>query len=331
MSSQNDFEKCVNDDQQAYEQSSPDHEHHHEDEDIKKQLSPTDPIEEEDHQLRRKKEDRPPRFSTLYSTPPASLPAAPHQFESYPVPKRKSGVFLPTPLFVLFAVILLFESTILFAYTVIGLYANLPSQLMHTNSVGCNCAPAAEAQHAVNIAPNFIIQQPAQEHIVTTTAPGVLPDMVTPSSTSISSASTSSASSLSSLLAPDIASEVAGILTSLTTSTKSAPSMAIVTTVYTPPVSTLSPTVVATSVQEINVDANGSTHWPSTTTLVTVVSSSPSVQARTGVSNAGDVAAESSELPAATGSGSSTFKTLTSTSAATSTIDTSAVRSSSLV
>ncbi|KAK0943563.1 hypothetical protein LTR48_005419 [Friedmanniomyces endolithicus] len=122
------------------------------------------------------KKDRPPRFSTLFGAAPA--PPA-REFESYPTPSRKSGIWMPTPLFVLFAVILLFESTLLFAFTVIGLYNNLPSRLIPS------------AAPAINIAPNFIMPQGqaiiTQTTTVTVLGNGLFSSIAVPLTTSIPS------------------------------------------------------------------------------------------------------------------------------------------------
>ncbi|KAK0354021.1 hypothetical protein LTR94_014289 [Friedmanniomyces endolithicus] len=122
------------------------------------------------------KKDRPPRFSTLFGAAPA-LPA--REFESYPAPSRKSGIWMPTSLFVLFAVILLVESTLLFAFTVIGLYNNLPSRLIPS------------AAPAINIAPNFIMPQGqaiiTQTTTVTVLGNGLFSSIAVPSSTSVPS------------------------------------------------------------------------------------------------------------------------------------------------
>nr|POE63464.1 hypothetical protein CFP56_04367 [Quercus suber] len=293
------FERRVNDDLQASGQERGGERQTDDYEDVKKLHSPPTPILEEadDHEFSEKKEDRPPRFSTLFASAPPPPPPGPHHFESYPVAtrKRRSGVYLPTPLFVLFVCILLFESTLLFAYTVIGLYANLPSQLVHMNTMGCSCA-TADTQRAVNIAPNFVMQQPMPEHIVTVTAPRFMPELATPPATLTSSSSSSSSTSTSfasSSTEPiDTASEAAAFAsdvvemlndrltvftpttTSGTTEATPNPGVALVTTVVTPPVVTVPPSFTATSVMLVTVDQNGSTEEPSTTTLVTAVSAS---------------------------------------------------------
>jgi hypothetical protein len=107
--------------------------------------------EEEDHELSEKK-DRPPRFSTVFGgTPP------PQVIERYmEPPKKKKGVYIPLPLFIVLAIILFFESTLLFAYTIIALDNNLPSGLFPIGSTRideCNCAQ----QPAINVAPKFFV------------------------------------------------------------------------------------------------------------------------------------------------------------------------------
>ncbi|KAK0273025.1 hypothetical protein LTR35_012437 [Friedmanniomyces endolithicus] len=131
--------------------------------------------EAEDADMSEKK-DRPPRFSTLFGAAPA--PPA-REFESYPAPSRKSGIWMPTSLFVLFAMILLVESTLLFAFAVIGLYNNLPSRLI------------SSAAPAINIAPNFIMPQVqaiiTQTTTVTVLGNGLFSSIAVPSTTSIPS------------------------------------------------------------------------------------------------------------------------------------------------
>lgn len=80
------------------------------------------------------KAQKPPRFSTVFTTsspPPAPTPTPIIYPDNIP---RKSGVFLPTPLFILLAALLFLESTALFAYTIIGLYNNRPYGLFNLSS-----------------------------------------------------------------------------------------------------------------------------------------------------------------------------------------------------
>lgn len=205
--------------------------------------------EPEDFELHAKK-DQPPRFSTLFAPAPAPQPQpAPREYvqEYYPRPEKKKGVFIPMPLFIIFAVILFFESTILFAYTVIGLYNNAPSRLFPwagqgTSAAACDCG---EHQPAVNIAPNFVLPQgalPATEAVTVT---------ITPTRSTSSISATSSTSSTTTTDAAAIASDIVGILGSLTSSSSSP----IATVTYTPPRSTVDITTVITEGASSETDA----------------------------------------------------------------------------
>ncbi|KAF2480583.1 hypothetical protein BDY17DRAFT_195144 [Neohortaea acidophila] len=90
-----------------------------------------DPTKEQDAELSEKGQ-KPPRFSTVFTTsnPPAPTPPRTIYPDTH-APQRKSGVFLPTPLFLLLAALLFLESTALFAYTIIGLYNNRPYGLFN--------------------------------------------------------------------------------------------------------------------------------------------------------------------------------------------------------
>ncbi|KAK5132560.1 hypothetical protein LTR08_008877 [Meristemomyces frigidus] len=257
--------------------------------DMKKQYPPSSPEPQglaEDLEWS-EKTDRPPRFSTLFDVAP---PLPPRAFDGYPERKRKSGVFLPTPLFFIFAIILVFESTLLFAYTVIGLYNNLPSRLVPVGA-GCACE-LMDRQPAVNIAPNFVMPQAQAQAPITNTVTvfggGALPDLlptatfttsaiVTSISTSTSTSATSSIDATSHAAAV-LASDVLGMLNTLTTSTSTTPtssgsSLIIVTA--SPPASTLIlsevpplPSTVQSTLL-LTVNAAGSTLAPRPTVTLT--------------------------------------------------------------
>ncbi|KAK5675783.1 hypothetical protein LTS10_011510 [Elasticomyces elasticus] len=259
------FEKRVNADMQG-ENS------HAQSAEQSKKARPSTPqpeMEAEDADLSEKKE-RPPRFSTLFANPP---PLPMRQFESFPEPKNRSGIWMPNSLFVLFAVILLFESTLLFAYTVIGFYNNMPTGFMPSAPAACNCE---NSRPAINIAPNFImLQAQAAQQTITVVGDGLLsktmlePATSTSSSTIISSSTTQEASSQASA----IASNLLGILTSTpatpttssTTSTTPLPDIATSTLIssVTPPRSTVNSVVL------ITVNAAGSTLPPRSTVTST--------------------------------------------------------------
>lgn len=225
--------------------------------------------EEVDEEMSEKK-DRPPRFSTLFATPPS----APQVVETYgPPPKRKSGIYIPTSLFIVLGLILLFESTLLFAYTMIGLYNNLPSRFQPfagpASLTACDCS---EKQPAINIAPNFMMPQ-SQAETVTVTAGGDMLSKLFPTSASTTTSSSPAESSISSSAAVSVASNVASLLAHLAPSlTSSTSSTALPTTVVTitPPRSTVQ------STQVVQVNAAGSTLPPQPTlTSVTVVPPPP--------------------------------------------------------
>ncbi|EMC91124.1 hypothetical protein BAUCODRAFT_39258, partial [Baudoinia panamericana UAMH 10762] len=229
------------------------------------------------------KKDCPPRFSTLFESAPSS-PA--RKFESYPPPKRRSGVWLPMPLFVLLCVILLFESTLLFAYTVIGLYNNLPTRFVAPNAAGCNCR---DDKPAINIAPNFFMPQTQAlaTQTVTVVGAGSFPHVVPTTSVLASSTPTPATPSANtsttgaSLQAAAVASDILGILHAMST-TSSSDGVATVTAA---PTSTLVLSEVAqpstvNSVTLVTVDAAGSTLPPrSTVTSVTVIDASQAAAA----------------------------------------------------
>ncbi|RMY83669.1 hypothetical protein D0862_11631 [Hortaea werneckii] len=195
--------------------------------DSKKPIPPATPdIEAEDIEWSEKK-DQPPRFSTLFGVTP---PPAHREPEILPVPQRRQptrGVTLSTPIFVGIVVILLFESTLLFAYTVIGLYKNAPAGIFPgmSASAGCRCEEAA--QPAINIAPNFMVpqsQSEATETVTVTTHPSSSSESTTSTpttSTTTSSTTSTSTSTTSSDPASQAAALVASMLGELSTSTPS--------------------------------------------------------------------------------------------------------------
>ena len=206
---------------------------HTEEDNIKKHLDAKEPkSEDEDHELSEKK-DRPPRFSTLFGgTPP---PQIVERYIEQPK-KKRSGVYIPLPIFIALAIILFFESTLLFAYTIIALDNNLPSGLFPVGSAtsarldACNCAQ----QPAINVAPKFFMgaSQVANK-------------------------------------APDVQSTTTTSKTSTTSSTSKPTATG---TAHTSVVVTVTPSHVAkTSVINLTVDENGSTVSPSKVTSFTTI------------------------------------------------------------
>ncbi|KAK3670098.1 hypothetical protein LTR78_010038 [Recurvomyces mirabilis] len=223
--------------------------------------------EEVDAEVAQKKDD-PPRFSTIFGVPttdPAPAPA--REFESYPAPRPKSGVRVPMAVVVVVGIILLFETTALFAFTVIGLYNSLPARLVGSNCVCHDQIPT------VNIAPNFVIGQASGVQTQTVTVAGSLSDLTIPpkTSTTLSTASSTTAANASSQAAAGLASDLLGILHTTPTassSTKLVPGVATSTEILSqipPPRSTVS------SVTRITVDPSGATIAPRPTVTSTTV------------------------------------------------------------
>ena len=126
-------------------------------------------FEHEDAVLSEKK-DRPPRFSTVFANP---TPPVPYRDDDPPRERKRSGVFVPVPLFILFAALLLLMSTFLFAYTIIGLYNNRPAGLLSQPSPinGYDCA-------GFKFAPNFLLGD-AKATVTVTAGEAVLPQAQT--------------------------------------------------------------------------------------------------------------------------------------------------------
>ncbi|KAF1824184.1 uncharacterized protein K489DRAFT_408599 [Dissoconium aciculare CBS 342.82] len=178
--------------------------------DIKTQPGPAD--DADDYDLNMKK-DAPPRFSTLFGPAPPivqSVPTPSPRREYFPPPQRKSGIWMPWSLFIILAVMLFLESTVLFTYTVIGLYNNTPSRLLALAGQGiggsmpygmCEPLKATSPQPAaVNFAPNFVMPQAAPASSITvtvtltTTASATTPTTSTSTTTSTTSASPTTSS-----------------------------------------------------------------------------------------------------------------------------------------
>jgi hypothetical protein len=110
----------------------------------------------------------PPRFSTIFDTKAPTTPT--RAFESYPQqPTRRSGVYVPKPVFWAIFAIFLFESAVLFTYTVIGLINNISPTLIHTNSAGVVVAGCDCNSQPINISPNFYMPQASRVPVVETT------------------------------------------------------------------------------------------------------------------------------------------------------------------
>ena len=203
---------------------------------MKKKGFPSPQLDVDFHELSEKRKSQPPRFSTIFGSAPPPPPPPPREYvqEHYPEPRKKSGIHMSWPVFFLFVAILFFSWTIIFAYTVIGLYNNAPARLFPWAGQGaafaaaCDCnAVQAERQPAINIAPNFVVpqQKEAVTQLVTVSATPItvtatpITITATPSissSTSTTTTSTSSTSSTSSAnpsaQAAALASDIAGML-----------------------------------------------------------------------------------------------------------------------
>lgn len=197
----------------------------------------------------------PPRFSTIFDTK-GPAPATPTRaFESYPQqPARKSGgVYLAKPLFwALFAVIL-FETAVLFAYTVIGLVNNMGVKLVHTNSAGAIVAGCDCNAQPINISPNFFMAPGSQAPVAD------MSSSITSSTSQTSSSSATPVPGVNASQLADIMNSVGAIKTS--ESTTHMPSTSIKT--VTPSQETVESTTVLT------VDPSGSTISPRPTVTST--------------------------------------------------------------
>ena len=198
------------------------------------------------------KKDYPPRFSTLFGVaPPAPPPPPPHTPREYvrghyPEPKKRSGIHMPLALFIVLMITLFFERTIIFAYTIIGLYNNAPARLFPWAGQGTAVAAvrdSSQQQPAINIAPNFVLPGQAgaeQQHVTT--------ELITITATpSTSSTSTLTSTTNASSQAASLASDIAGILGSLGlggASSTTSSSIAFVT--VKPPQSTVTSVTVIT-------------------------------------------------------------------------------------
>lgn len=233
------------------------------DDDIKKRpLSPRAKslYEAEDLDLSSKDEKSlPPRFSTLFDT--AKPPPTPRVVECcHRESKKRAGVYLSTPVFVLIIVALLFESTLLFAYTVIGLYQNLPSGLLAVTGApgpamgdGCRCE---ERQGAINFSPNFVFREKGGEILgqlsvvesmtaIESSPQPSPPTSTTPSPTTSSTTTTTAASTANAAAASHLLSLFSDL--DVPPSTSPSPSISIVTA--TPGV--VHSTIIVTSVTGI--------------------------------------------------------------------------------
>ncbi|KAM3414954.1 hypothetical protein BST61_g10092 [Cercospora zeina] len=229
------------------------------------------PSSQFDGQESHDKKDYPPRFSTLFGAappaPPPPPPSPPREYVRgyYPEPQKRSGIHMPLALFIVLMITLFFESTIIFAYTIIGLYNNAPARLFPWAGQGQGSAVAAvchsSQQPAINIAPNFVL--PAQgeaEHMTELVTITASPSTTSTSTTSSTSTSTGNESSQ----AAAMASEIAGILGSLGLGSATTSSSIALVTVK-PTQSTV------TSVTLITEDASGNVLSRPTVTLTTFV------------------------------------------------------------
>lgn len=144
--------------------------------DMKKHLDTKEAAcEEEDFELSEKK-DRPPRFSTLFEGKPA-----PKVIERYVEPPRKrKGVYIPVPIFIILAVVLFFETTLLFAYMIIALDNNLASGLFPVGNTRVESCPQ---QQAINVEPKFYIGAAQSGALVGNKAPSTSPVSTTSTTT----------------------------------------------------------------------------------------------------------------------------------------------------
>jgi hypothetical protein len=207
----------------------------------------------------------PPRFSTIFDTKGPATPA--REFESYPQPPvRKAGIYIAKPLFWALFAIFLFESAVLFAYTVIGLVSNMSSKLVHVNGAGTVVAGCDCNAQPIDISPNFFMQGGPQASVVetttlSTTASTTLTTSISSSSSSTSSTSQSVSAGVSELA--DIIKNIGTASTSESSTSTHTPTTRVVT--VTPP----GPTIKSTAI--LTVDASGNTLPPRPTVTSTKV------------------------------------------------------------
>nr|OQO20704.1 hypothetical protein B0A51_11990 [Rachicladosporium sp. CCFEE 5018] len=215
----------------------------------------------DDGELNEKKHDKcksPPRFSTLFPPAipvPAPAPALPaREFESYP--KRKSGIYLPTPVFWALLAFLLLESAILFAYTTLGLLSRF-----QLTTIAATCPQ----QPIINISPNFLLPGGTLPTALTTIATSTFTEL--PSTSTAASAASSAAA----------AAAVLSALTNLDHTSTSSTSSKKVTTITVNPTPT--PNIVS-SITILTVDPSGNTLPPApTVTSTTVIAASDAATA----------------------------------------------------
>ena len=242
---------------------------------------------EEDIEVSEKK-DRPPRFSTIFDAPPRS----PQIIERHVEPRRKAGVYIPTPLFVVLAFVLFFESTLLFAYTIIGLYNNLPNGMLPFGSSsaavvgGCDCSGQ---QPGINFAPNFYMPGAKGDAAAILSTVSSLPELASThaSTTSSTSSSTSKGSTTTETGNTAVA---AGLLSFLRSNAKTTttPSIPVTTKV----IVTTPTRKIVTSVVEQTVEAGQQT---STTTVGPPTSTNAKREGPTSEATSADTAAAASE------------------------------------
>ncbi|QIX00439.1 hypothetical protein AMS68_005956 [Peltaster fructicola] len=282
----------------------------YEHQDTKGKMKQRDDYDEpHDYEIHSKKDAPPPRFSTIFDTKPQPILAAEPVIES-PRRRRRNGVFIPMPIFVLLAILFFLESIVLFAYTAIGLYNQLPGRLVTTihgpTAAACDLAPPVEHQAApINIAPNFVVGgaggQSTVTETVTVTFMGRESSTLLPSLSSTSSSSTVSSSTTSS-------------------TTSSAPSMAIVT--FTPGGG------VVTSVVFVTPSPASQAERP--TSFVTVFAgASPTSQSSSTLSTSASPVAKAVSQETSSSSSTTTSSSSVQTSTTTSSTSSSSTTSSS--
>ncbi|CZT18084.1 uncharacterized protein RCC_03923 [Ramularia collo-cygni] len=253
--------------------------------------------------------EQPPRFSTLYGVasapkkpsmpsppPPPPPPPAPvatyeddyhREYYGSPPRSRKSGVTIPMPLFIVLAITFAVMSTIIFAYTVIGLYNNAPSRVFPwagPGSATAVCNPVGQ-QPAINFSPKFVMPQAGKavvpeasfETVTVSATPSTVTISATPSTSTVSATPSTvtvsnSSTSSSSTVDPSVAaSAILGVLGGLGT-TSATGSTAIVT--VKPTQSTV------TSVALVTKDPSGNIISDSMVTLTSTTVVPPSITSR---------------------------------------------------
>ncbi|KAI9665861.1 MAG: hypothetical protein M1821_003795 [Bathelium mastoideum] len=255
--------------------------------DSKKRHSTVPSMMGDDEKKKRWSDTKDPGPEKSYPPVDVEIPQSdppPPIFASYPPRRsRRWGLFIPAWLIALFVLVLAFESTILFAYTMIGLYKETaPVVLSAASAAGlsgsCNC-PSFGTNAGINGAPDMI--QPSISIMTVTNTPPATQIPQPPIRETSVSTSVSTDSSVSTTTAPGTTTTATGTTTAsastqMVTTTASAPTSTTITTITpsSPPPST-STTFSTSTIPNTNTPAPEHTIF-STETVAPSSSGKPS-------------------------------------------------------